>query len=73
MLQEDCIFKEVHLEQEEGWQLKGAAIATQTNPLSAQREQRPMTIPYNSINATTRARQCAYGNDRYRGIISHLV
>jgi len=36
MLQDDHIFAEVHLEQEEGWQLEGAAIATQTNPLLAQ-------------------------------------
>ena len=28
------MFKEVHLKQEEGWQLDGAAIAIQTNPFS---------------------------------------
>jgi len=26
------MFKEVHLEQEEGWRFKGATIAVQTNP-----------------------------------------
>jgi len=30
-------------------------------------------MPYNSINATTRARRCAYRNDRYGGIISYLA
>jgi len=30
-------------------------------------------MPYNSINAITRARRCAYGNNRCGGIISHLA
>ena len=30
-------------------------------------------MPYNSINATTRAWWCAYRNDRCRGIISYLA
>jgi len=30
-------------------------------------------MPYDNINATTRAQQCAYGNDRCGGIISHLA
>jgi len=55
MLQEDRIFKEVHSKQKEGWRLEGAAIATQTNPLLTQQEQGPITMPYDSINATTRA------------------
>ena len=32
-----------------------------------------MIIPYNSINATIKARRCAYGNNCYRGIMSYLV
>ena len=32
-----------------------------------------MTILCNSINATTRARRCAYRNNRCRGIISYLA
>jgi len=32
-----------------------------------------MTMPCDSINAITRARQCACGNDCCRGIISYLV
>jgi len=32
-----------------------------------------MTIPCNNINATIRAQQCAYRNDRCKGIISHLA
>jgi len=67
------MFTEVHSEQEEGWRLEGAVIATQTNPLLMQREQGPMTIPCNSIDATTKAQQCVCGNNRYRGIISHLA
>jgi len=72
-LQDDCIFEEVHSEQEEGWRLDRAAIAMQTNPLSAQREHDSITSPSNRITATTRARRCAYSNDRCRGIISHLA
>jgi len=30
-------------------------------------------MPYDNIDITTRARQCACGNNRYRGIISHLM
>jgi len=30
-------------------------------------------MPYNNINATTKAQRCAYGNNHYRGIISHLA
>ena len=30
-------------------------------------------MPYNNINATTRAQRCAYSNDRCGGIISHLA
>jgi len=30
-------------------------------------------MPYNSIDATIKARRCAYGNNRYRGIISYLA
>ena len=30
-------------------------------------------MPYNNINATTRARRCAYSNNRCRGIISYLA
>jgi len=30
-------------------------------------------MPYNNINAITKAQQCTCGNDRYRGIISHLA
>ena len=30
-------------------------------------------MPCNNINATTKAQRCTYGNDRYRGIISHLA
>jgi len=51
-LQDDCIFKEVHSEQEEGWRLDGAVIATQTNPLSAQREYDSITSPSDRIMAT---------------------
>ena len=32
------MFAEVHLKQEEGWQLEGAIIVMQTNFLSAQQE-----------------------------------
>jgi len=32
-----------------------------------------MTIPYNSINAITKAQWCAYRNNRCRGIISYLA
>jgi len=49
------MFTEVHSKQEEGWRPDGATIATQTNPLSTQREQGPITTPYNSIDVTTRA------------------
>ena len=30
-------------------------------------------MPYDSIDTTTKARQCIYGNNRYKGIISYLV
>jgi len=30
-------------------------------------------MPYNNINAITRARQCAYGNNCCKGIISYLA
>ena len=30
-------------------------------------------MPCDSINATTRAQRCAYGNNRYRGIMSYLA
>jgi len=43
---------EVHLEQEEGWQLDGATIATQTNPFFAQREHNSITSPDNRMNVT---------------------
>ena len=46
------MFTEVHLEQEEGWQLEGAAIAIQTNPFSAQREHNSITLLSNSMTAT---------------------
>ena len=42
----------IHLEQEEGWRLEGAAIITYTSPFSKQREQGPITIPVKRINAT---------------------
>ena len=32
-----------------------------------------MTISYDNINATIRARRCAYGNDCCRGIMSYLA
>jgi hypothetical protein len=35
MLQDKYIFNLVHLEQKEGYQLKGAAIIIYTNPFSA--------------------------------------
>jgi len=72
-LQDDRMFEEVHSEQEEGWRPDGAAIATQTNPLLAQREHDSITSPSDRITATTRARRCACGNDRCGGIISHLA
>jgi len=53
MLQDDRMFKEVHSKQEEGWRLDRAAIATQTNPLSAQREHNSITSLSDRIMATT--------------------
>ena len=38
ILQDDRMFDLVHLVQEEGWRLKGDAIATYTNPFCTQRE-----------------------------------
>jgi len=67
------MFKEVHSEQEEGWRLDGVAIATQTNPLLAQREHDGITSLSDRITATTRARRCACGNDRCGGIMSYLA
>ena len=45
------MFIEVYLEQKEGWRLEGAAIATQTNPFSAQREYNNITSLSNRITA----------------------
>jgi len=67
------MFIEVYSEQEEGWRLDGAAIETQTNPFSTQWEHDSITSPSDRIIATTRARRCACGSDRYRGIISYLA
>jgi len=47
------MFTEVHLKQEEGWRPDGAAITTQPNPFSAQREHNSITSPSNRIMATT--------------------
>jgi hypothetical protein len=38
MLQEECIFNLVHLEQKEGYQLEGVIIAIYINPFTAQQE-----------------------------------
>jgi len=52
------MFDFIHSEQEEGWQPKGAAIATQSNPSFAQREHKgDITLPSDSIAATVRARR----------------
>jgi len=68
------MFKEVHLEQKEGWQSKGATIAVQTNPFLEQREHDSMTLPSNRITATTWAWQLVKDRDVLTGgIISHLV
>jgi len=45
----------------------------QTNFLSAQQEQVNIISLSDRIIITTQARQYAYGNDRCRGIISHLA
>jgi len=47
------MFKEVHLKQEEGWQLDGAAIAIQTNPFSTQCKHNSITLLSDRIMATT--------------------
>jgi len=67
------MFKEVHSKQEEGWRLDRAVIAMQTNPLSAQREHDSITSLSDRITATTWAWRYTCGNNRYRGIISHLA
>jgi len=48
------MFKEVHSKQEEGWRPDGAAIATQTNPFSAQQEYDSITSLNDRITAITR-------------------
>jgi len=67
------MFIKVHSKQEEDWRLKGAAIATQTNPFLAQREYNNITSLSNRITATTQAWRCAYGIKGYLGIISYLA
>jgi len=49
------MFIEVHLKQEKGWRLEGAAIIIQTNFLLAQQEQVGIISPSNRITATTPA------------------
>ena len=51
------MFNLVHLIQEEGWQLKGAIIAIQTNFFSLQREQEGIISLSKRITATVQARR----------------
>ena len=56
-----------HSAQEEGWQPEGAAIATQTSPLSTQQEQEGITSPTERMRATSTA-QCEDTEDLMTGI-----
>jgi hypothetical protein len=73
MLQPERTLDLVHSEQEEGWRPEGATMATQTSPFSEQREQGPIMIPTDRINATVRARRCACEEEEALGIMSNDV
>ena len=57
ILHEKRMFAFVHSAQEEGWRLEGDAIATQTSPLSTQREQENITSPTERMRAISTARR----------------
>ena len=67
------MFIKIHLKQKKGWRLEGAIIITQTNPFLVQQEHNNITSLSDRIMAITRVQCCAYSNNRYKDIISHLA
>jgi len=63
MLQDNCMFVQVHSAQEEGWWPVGKTIVTHTNFFSAQQEHNGIISPNNQIVAI----MCAHLTDTDEG------